>query len=131
MGVAHHAAYVPWLEIGRTELLRTSGISYAQLEAEGVFLVIVKLEMSYRRPILYDDVIEVRTRVAKAGRVKIEHEYDLVLLERSQASQTGRSASMSSASSIGDTVASGRTVLASVATDGQVRELPDWLVGGV
>src|SRR5262245_38934795 len=35
MGVAHHAAYPVWLEIGRTELLRQGGVSYQQLEAEG------------------------------------------------------------------------------------------------
>ena len=49
MGVVHHAAYIPWLEMGRTELLRDAGISYAQLEAAGTFLVIVKLSCSYRR----------------------------------------------------------------------------------
>ena len=87
MNVVHHASYIPWLEIGRTELLRTSGISYAQLEKEGVFLVIVKLEAKYRRPALYDDVVEIRTRVktgeagAPKSRVKIEHEYEIVVTE--------------------------------------------------
>ncbi|MFO0084137.1 MAG: acyl-CoA thioesterase, partial [Phycisphaerales bacterium] len=40
MNVAHHAAFIPWLELARTELLRTSGVSYAHLEAAGVFLVV-------------------------------------------------------------------------------------------
>ena len=47
-------------EAGRTELLRSTGVSYAQLEGAGVFLVIVKLDVRYRRPVLYDDVVEVR-----------------------------------------------------------------------
>jgi len=83
MGVAHHAAYIPWLEIGRTELLRASGISYAQLEAEGTLLVIVKLDVRYRRPIRYDDTIEIHTRWAGGSRVKIEHAYEVRIVEPS------------------------------------------------
>lgn len=120
MNVAHHAAYVPWLEIGRTELLRTSGISYAQLEKEGVFLVVVKLDVRYRRPILYDDVVEVRTRV-KTGdarsRVKIEHEYDLVVIERG-----GQKVELPTAAA--------STTLACVDKEGKVRALPEWLMVG-
>jgi acyl-CoA thioester hydrolase len=82
MNVAHHAAYVPWLEIGRTELLRDAGVSYAQLEQAGVYLVIVKLDLRYRRPVFYDDLVEVRTRVSAAGKVKIEHTYEVAVVER-------------------------------------------------
>jgi acyl-CoA thioester hydrolase len=123
MNVAHHAAYIPWLEIGRTELLRTSGISYAQLEKEDVFLVVVKLDVRYRRPILYDDVVEVRTRV-KAGeagepksRVKIQHEYDLVVIDRG-----GEKVDLPTAAA--------STTLACVGKDGKVRALPEWLMVG-
>jgi len=116
MGVAHHAAYVPWLEIGRTELLRSSGISYRELEAQGVFLVIVRLEAKYRRPVKYDDVVEVRTRVSKTSVVKIEHEYDVVVVERDGAAS--------------ETVAAtAATTLACVDRDGKVRALPAWLGG--
>ncbi|MBC7833768.1 MAG: acyl-CoA thioesterase, partial [Phycisphaerales bacterium] len=81
MGVAHHAAYIPWLEMGRTELLRESGVTYADLENQGVLLVIVKLEMRYRRAVYYDDLVEVRTTVVGGSRVKIGHTYELVLLD--------------------------------------------------
>lgn len=116
MAVAHHASYVPWLEVGRTELLRESGVSYAQLEAAGVFLVVVKLDLRYRRPVKYDDVVEVRTRVRQAARVKVDHEYDLVVVERDgQPCQ--------------EPVAAGMTTLACLGRDGKVRELPEWLRG--
>ena len=75
MNVAHHAAYAPWLEIARTELLRASGISYARLERQGVLLVIVRLEIRYRRPIRYDDVIEVRCAMTRLLRVSCELHY--------------------------------------------------------
>ena len=54
MGVVHHSSYLPWMEMGRTELLRDVGMSYAALETAGVFLVVTKVEVKYRRPLRYD-----------------------------------------------------------------------------
>lgn len=117
MNVAHHAAYAPWLEIARTELLRESGVSYAHLERMGVFLVVAKMEVRYRRPILYDDVVEVRTRVRQASRVKIDHEYDVLVVERA-----GKACE--------EIAAAASTTLACVDRDGRVSVLPEWLRRG-
>jgi acyl-CoA thioester hydrolase len=114
MGVAHHASYIPWLEIGRTEILRDCGVTYAQMEAGGFFLVIVKLDVRYRRPVRYDDLVEVRTRVSGGSRVKIVHEYDVVVVERD-----GRPTD--------EPAAAASTTLGCVGPDGRIRELPAWL----
>ena len=55
MGVTHHSVYPVWFEMGRTELLRSTGISYRELEEEGVFLAVVRLDVRYRQPARYDD----------------------------------------------------------------------------
>jgi acyl-CoA thioester hydrolase len=122
MGVAHHAAYAPWLEMGRTELLRDAGVTYAQLEKAGVFLVVTSLELKYRRPILYDDVVEIRTTVVGGSRVKIRHEYAIHLLEDGMHGK-GR------ARNVGENLAAGATTLACVGHDGRVQPLPTWLMG--
>ncbi len=122
MGVAHHAAYAPWLEIARTELLRESGVSYAALETQGVLMVIVQLEVKYRRPIRYDDVVEVRCVVKGGGRVKIEHEYEVRVVEQGDHGPAGEART-------GVVCAVARTVLACVDRAGKVRALPEWLVG--
>lgn len=120
MGVAHHASYIPWLEIGRTELLRQGGISYAQLEAGGVLLVIVKLEVTYKLPAKYDDLLEVRTRVVGPGsRVKIRHEYEIVRARTPSASRDDSSEQL---------LLTGSTLLACVDRSGRPAALPDWLV---
>jgi len=85
MGVAHHASYAPWLEIGRTELLRTGGMSYASLERDGIFLVVTRLDLRFRRSIRYDDVVEIRTHVEQGSRVRIRHRYEIALIERNGA----------------------------------------------
>lgn len=115
MGVVHHAAYVPWLEIGRTEILRDTGATYAAMERAGTFLVIVKLDVRYRRPVLYDDLVEIRTRVVATSRVKIEHEYEVVVVERA-------------GTPCQESAAAASTTLACVDKAGKVQQMPGWLM---
>ncbi len=77
MGVAHHAAFPVWFELGRTELLRQAGLRYRDLEARGVFIAVASLSVRYRSPARYDDLLELRTRVAGVGRATIDHAYEL------------------------------------------------------
>jgi acyl-CoA thioester hydrolase len=124
MGVAHHAAYAPWLEIARTELLRATGITYADLERAGTFLVITELACRYRRPIFYDDVIDIRSSVADGSRVKIQHRYEIVIAE------DGAHGGNGAVRIPGEIVTTAATTLVCVGKDGRVRPLPDWLVPG-
>ena len=114
MGVVHHSSYLPWMEMGRTELLRAVGQSYAELESQGVFLVVTKVEVKYRRPLKYDDLVEIRTKIDKASKVKLRHSYEIVLIERG-----GESAN--------ELCAIAATELACVDGDGKIRALPEWL----
>ena len=45
MGVVHHGSYLPWLEIGRNELLKEHGLPYREVEAEGFFLPVVEVSL--------------------------------------------------------------------------------------
>lgn len=117
MSVAHHSAFVPWLEIGRTELLRAAGVSYAQMEAAGIFLVVTRLDLRYKAPARYDDLVVVVTRVTGGGRVRIEHEYEVW---RDAEDGRGKSVLLATAAS----------TLACVGAEGAVRELPAWLAPG-
>ena len=107
MGVAHHSVYPVWFEMGRTELLRSTGISYRDLEAEGVFLAVVRLDVRYKQSARYDDDLVLETEITSVGRVKIEHEYRLLR---------------------GDVLlATGRTTLACLDSEGAACALPDLL----
>lgn len=127
MGVVYHANYLPWMEMGRTELLRTSGVSYGTMEAEGFFLVITRCELRYRRPVRYDDLVEVRTVVESTSRVKIRHAYEVVLIERHGRAPDPPDPTDASVPADG-VCAAGTTELACVGADGRPRELPAWLV---
>jgi acyl-CoA thioester hydrolase len=65
MGVVYHAEYLVWCEIGRTELIREIGLPYAELERQGVKLVVTDAQLRYHAGARYDDPIRVTTRVTQ------------------------------------------------------------------
>lgn len=77
MGYLHHANYAVYFEMGRTELLRAQGGNYREMEAAGIFMVVVRLSTHFRKPARYDDLLTLKTRVKRVGAAKLEHEYFL------------------------------------------------------
>jgi acyl-CoA thioester hydrolase len=77
MGIAHHAEYFAWFEVGRTELLRAAGLTYRDLEQRGVHFPVVGAEARFLRPAYYDDLLEVRTEVAGMSGARITFAYEI------------------------------------------------------
>jgi acyl-CoA thioester hydrolase len=75
MGVVYHARYLVWLDIARTEHLRLSGMSYRDLEASGLRLVVGEIAVRYRRPARYDDAIRIRCWVRELASRRIDFGY--------------------------------------------------------
>ena len=107
MGLLHHANYLVYFEQGRTELLRAQGFTYRDIEAQGFYLVLTKLQVRYRRPAHYDDLLTLRTTVVRTTLVKIEHKYELLR--------------------DGALLAEAETTLGCVDREGKVQPLPDSL----
>src|SRR5206468_4019527 len=77
MGLLHHANYLVYFEQGRTELLRSLGLAYRDLEDQGYLLVLTRAQVRYRRPARYDDLLTLRTTVLRTTLVKIVHRYEV------------------------------------------------------
>ena len=71
MGVAHHSNYIIWCEEARTAHLRRSGVSYRELEKQGLFLVVVDVQVRYHAPSYYDDLLRVDCWVRERHRRRI------------------------------------------------------------
>lgn len=106
-GHVHHANYLNYFEVARTEMLRASGRSYRELEAEGIMLVVVKATCEYRQGAKYDDLLSITTKLVKAKGVRITHRYEI---------RNGNAL-----------CCEGETVVAAVDTSGNVQRLPAWL----
>ncbi len=107
MGYLHHANYLTYFEIARTEMLRAAGGNYRQMEAGGDFVVVVRAECRYHRPARYDDLLTIRVTVVKVTLAKIEHEYRVFR--------------------DGELLAVGHVTLAVVDRQGKVQRVPEWM----
>lgn len=106
-GHVHHGNFVNYFEIGRVEMLRHGGISYREFEEMGLMLVVVNLQCEYIKPAKYDDLLTLKTTVAKARGVRINHHYVI--------------------SSNDEILATGETTVACVNRNGKPTPLPKWL----
>lgn len=77
MGVVYHGSYLPWFEIGRTQLLKDIGLSYRKLESEGFRLPVLEVSVQYLRPAVYDDTIAIHSTVREKPGVRIRIEYEV------------------------------------------------------
>lgn len=77
MGVVYHGNYVQYFEIGRVEWLRNIGISYKWMEENGVMLPVVSLNINYKKPARYDDLLRVKTIFKSQTSAKIEFDYEI------------------------------------------------------
>jgi len=77
MGYVYHGNYAPYIEMGRLEWLRELGISYKEMENEGIMLPVYSLAIRYIQPAFYDDILEVTTTIKKAPVARIEFLYEI------------------------------------------------------
>lgn len=66
MGVAHHSSYVVWLELARVDWLRERGLSYKQMEADGISLAVSELNVQYRSSVSFDDEVSIESQLTEA-----------------------------------------------------------------
>ncbi len=77
MGVMHHGSYVKYLEVARTELMRSCGMPYSEMEKAGVMSPILDLNIKYIKPALYDEVLHVQTWISKIKGSRIVFNYSI------------------------------------------------------
>ena len=90
MGVVYYANYFVWFEVGRTDLLRSLGWTYREMEHEGISLPVIEAHCEYHRPARYDDEMEVRTEGRMVSAVRMEFNYKVVRREDQQLTASGR-----------------------------------------
>lgn len=77
MQVVYHAKLIEYFEVGRTDAIRSLGITYKQIEEAGIIMPIVRVECNYLRPARYDELLTIRTmlnELPKDHRVEFEQE---------------------------------------------------------
>ena len=106
MGVVYHANYLVWCEIGRTDFIRSRGMSYADMEKRGFLLAVTQVSMRLHASARYDDEVRVTTRLAGVRSRAVEFAYEI------------------SRADTGASIASVATTLVSISPDGRPVTLP-------
>ena len=78
MGVVYYGNYPQYLELGRVEWLRSIGFTYKAMEEEGIMMHVVSLQIQYKKPALYDELITIRTKLKELPSTKIEFDYEIL-----------------------------------------------------
>ena len=107
MGVVYHTNYLVWCEIGRTDFIRASGLTYAELERRGVLLAVAEATIRYHAAARYDDVVRVDTTLTAVRSRAVTFDYLITNADT------------------GERLSSARTVLVSLDRRGRPTTLPD------
>lgn len=77
MGVVHHANYISWFEMGRTEMMRHLGIAYRDMEDLGLLLPVLDVKVKYHKPAHYDDCVAIYTRLTEFSPIRLTFNYEV------------------------------------------------------
>jgi len=77
MGVVYYANYLRFFELGRNEYMRVRGLTYREVEAQGLMLPVTEARCRYLKPARYDDLLTVETRVSRARGARVVFAYAL------------------------------------------------------
>lgn len=78
MGVAYHANYLVWCEVGRTDLIRALGVPYAEMERDGIRLAVSDAHLRFHSSARYDDVVRIETTLKTVRSRLVEFHYELL-----------------------------------------------------
>ena len=71
MGIVHHSVYPIWFECGRTELMKSHGLPYDELEKMGVMLPLLKVSVTFKYPLRYGETVIIKTSLAESSKVRL------------------------------------------------------------
>jgi len=77
MGYCYYGNYAQYFEVGRVEALRAFGMSYRDMETEGVMLPVLDFQVRYHAPALYDDELTITTQIVRMQGPRLFFEYEI------------------------------------------------------
>ncbi len=78
MGVVHHANYLVWFEVGRTNFIKKIGLDYAEMEAGDVVSPVIDVQLSYKKTATYGDIVVIKTWLEKYDGVRTTYGYHVL-----------------------------------------------------
>jgi acyl-CoA thioester hydrolase len=113
MGYLYYGHYPEYFEVSRTDMIRSLGLSYKEIEDMGIILPVRNLKVDYKIPARYDELLRVKSCLMKLPEIKLDIDYEIYNQEDKL-------------------ICTGNTVLAFVDTKSRrPRRAPDFFVNAV
>ena len=77
MGFLHHSVYAVYFEEARTEILRSRGITYKEMEDEGIIMPVRSMNFIFKKAALYDDLLTIRVSIIDEPKVRMTFKYEI------------------------------------------------------
>ncbi len=90
MGIVYYVHFLDHFEAARTELIRSRGLTYRQIEDSGILMPVVRIDIRYRKPAYYDDILDVKTIVLEQPSTRLELLTEIRRENESEVLVTGR-----------------------------------------
>ena len=84
MGIIHHSNYVKWMEEARIDFMKEMGFDYGEVEKRGIVSPVAGVSVSYKKPVLFDDVVEISVSVRKYSGAVLELDYEFFNVTRDE-----------------------------------------------
>ncbi len=89
MGIVHHSNYPVWFEAGRTDFIKSAGMSYSEIEGLGILLPLIELKCNYKGAAKYEDEIKIKTSIKEITFTKVTFYYEVFKNQQSKPITTG------------------------------------------
>lgn len=89
MGIIHHSNYVKWMEEARIDFMKELGFGYGEVEKRGIVSPVAGVSVSYKKPVLFDDVVGISVSVKKYSGVVLELAYEFFNVTRNEVCTRG------------------------------------------
>lgn len=113
MNVVYYGNYLRFFELGRAELMRAGGGSYARLQDEGFHLPVTEANARYKKPARYDDTLVIQTALTWVKKASCRFEYQIFKENGGQEEEL---------------LVTGFTSHGCVDKAGKIRPLPQWVI---
>lgn len=77
MGYLYYGHYPEYFEVARTDMIRSLGISYREMEDQGILLPVKSLHVDYRQPALYDEMLVVKACLKSLPEIRLDIDYEI------------------------------------------------------
>ncbi|GLB60789.1 acyl-CoA thioesterase [Cytobacillus sp. NCCP-133] len=77
MGVVYHANYLVWMELGRTQIIKDLGFSYAEMEIDGIISPVLDIQASYKKPLRYGQTAMIKTWIEEYDGFRVSYGYEI------------------------------------------------------